>query len=280
MHRKFIPISSYTFGQKKHFSLTDAGVSNSGVIRFVRPSQGDLGPVFPAQVSRKKDGHFSVTRVEDLIETDLGPFLDLGPDEWVKGVVKSVSSFEGAFVTVFVDKASADGFLHISEISTSFVSSVRDVLSEGQEVRVRMLSVDVDSGRIILSMKGDRSAVPVKEINHQRRVASRMAGMADIPSDQWLQGKVVRMMNFGAFVAVNPDSPSSFLEEGAVEGLLHRSQMTAPWVFDKNLEKMGGFRIPLLGAMNQNESTNMIIEELTKTLVLNLFHYCFRCLCL
>ena len=142
-------------------------------------------------MSRKKDGHFSVTRVEDLIETDLSPFLDLGPDEWIKGVVKSVSSFEGAFVTVFVDKASADGFLHISEISTSFVSSVRDVLSEGQDVRVRVLSVDVDSGRIILSMKGDPGATVIEKEIHQRQQASRMAPMADIPSNQWLQGKVV-----------------------------------------------------------------------------------------
>ena len=38
------------------------------------------------------------------------------------------------------------------------------------------------------------------------------------------------MMNFGAFVAVNPTSPSAFLEEGAVEGLLHRSQMAVPRV--------------------------------------------------
>ena len=44
-------------------------------------------------ISRKKDGHFSLTMVKDLIETDLSPFTDVHPNQWVTGVVKSIDSF-------------------------------------------------------------------------------------------------------------------------------------------------------------------------------------------
>ena len=130
-----------------------------------------------------------------------------------------------------MDGMSADGFLHVSELSTSFVSSVDQILSKGQEVRVRVLSVDVEAGRMVLSMKPhtiesmNKQAEPDR--NHVKHgPQSRLAALAKIASDQWLQGKVVRVIDIGAFVAVNPGTAPAFSEMGAVEGLLHQSQMT------------------------------------------------------
>jgi small subunit ribosomal protein S1 len=66
----------------------------------------------------------------------------------VKGTVTKIASF-GAFVQLQDD---IDGLVHISEIMNERVSNVRDVLSEGQQVKVKVLGVD-DRGKVRLSMR-------------------------------------------------------------------------------------------------------------------------------
>jgi len=53
--------------------------------------------------------------------------------------------------------ATADGLVHITAIKDGFVESVSDEVNEGDEVQVRILSVDVMSGKMSLSMKPDDS---------------------------------------------------------------------------------------------------------------------------
>lgn len=65
-----------------------------------------------------------------------------------KGKVVKIVDF-GAFVNFLGSK---DGLVHISEISKERISKVGDVLSEGQEVHVKVLGVD-DRGKVKLSMK-------------------------------------------------------------------------------------------------------------------------------
>jgi polyribonucleotide nucleotidyltransferase len=64
------------------------------------------------------------------------------------GKVASIVDF-GAFVTFMPGK---DGLVHVSEIRNDRVESVRDVLSEGQEVKVKLLEVD-QRGKVRLSMR-------------------------------------------------------------------------------------------------------------------------------
>jgi polyribonucleotide nucleotidyltransferase len=64
------------------------------------------------------------------------------------GKVAKIMDF-GAFVTILPGK---DGLVHISQISNERVASVSDRLSEGEQVRVKVLEVD-KQGRIRLSMK-------------------------------------------------------------------------------------------------------------------------------
>jgi small subunit ribosomal protein S1 len=65
------------------------------------------------------------------------------------GKVTRVADF-GAFVEL---EPAVEGLVHVSELSTQRVRRVRDVVSEGQTVEVEILSVDVDSRRIALSLK-------------------------------------------------------------------------------------------------------------------------------
>ena len=66
----------------------------------------------------------------------------------LEGTIKSITKF-GAFVTL---PGGRSGLVHISEISHSYVANVSDVLSEGQAVKVKVVSID-EAGRINLSMK-------------------------------------------------------------------------------------------------------------------------------
>jgi polyribonucleotide nucleotidyltransferase len=64
------------------------------------------------------------------------------------GKVANIVDF-GAFVTFMPGK---DGLVHVSEIKNERVENVRDVLSEGQEVKVKLLEID-PRGKVRLSMK-------------------------------------------------------------------------------------------------------------------------------
>ena len=66
----------------------------------------------------------------------------------LEGTIKSITKF-GALVTL---PGGRSGLVHISEISHSYVANVSDVLSEGQAVKVKVVSID-EAGRINLSMK-------------------------------------------------------------------------------------------------------------------------------
>jgi len=65
-----------------------------------------------------------------------------------KGVVKRITDF-GAFVEVLPGK---QGLVHISKLDFNRVEKVKDVLNEGDEVMVKVISID-DQGRINLSRK-------------------------------------------------------------------------------------------------------------------------------
>ncbi len=66
----------------------------------------------------------------------------------LEGKVKTITKF-GAFIALPEGRS---GLVHISEIAYTYVSEVRDFLTEGQEVKVQVLEVD-DAGRINLSIK-------------------------------------------------------------------------------------------------------------------------------
>ncbi|HWQ08739.1 MAG TPA: S1 RNA-binding domain-containing protein, partial [Holophaga sp.] len=74
---------------------------------------------------------------------------DLESGMELQGIVTNVTQF-GAFVDIGVHQ---DGLVHLSEISHTYVKSPADVLSVGQAVQVKVLTVDLQAKRIGLSIK-------------------------------------------------------------------------------------------------------------------------------
>ena len=124
--------------------------------------------------------------------------LAVGQD--LSGTVARIRPF-GAFV----DLGGVDGMVHVSEISHARVSDPSAVLKVGQEVRVRVVKVeDLGGGseRISLSMKQLESD-PWETAVEKLTIGER------------LEGKVVRVVDFGAFVEIAP----------GVDGLVHVSAL-------------------------------------------------------
>jgi len=76
-------------------------------------------------------------------------FADVQPEMVLEGVVTNVTKF-GAFVDIGVHQ---DGLVHISELSNRFIKEPSDAVKAGQIVKVKVLSADIKTKRIALSMK-------------------------------------------------------------------------------------------------------------------------------
>lgn len=85
--------------------------------------------------------------------------LEVG--EIYEGKVTGITKF-GAFVSL---EGGHTGMVHISEVAPTFVSEIRDFVSEGQTVKVKVLSIS-EEGKISLSMK---KALPPEEQHKPRR---------------------------------------------------------------------------------------------------------------
>ena len=118
--------------------------------------------------------------------------------EVVKGTVQRLTDF-GAFV----DIGGVDGLVHISQLSFEHVSHPSEVVNVGEEVDVKILSVDAEKERISLSIK---ETLPGPWDNLSEKLAV----------DSVVEGTVKRLVSFGAFVEVLP----------GVEGLVHISQIS------------------------------------------------------
>ncbi|MEY8441381.1 30S ribosomal protein S1 [Lactobacillaceae bacterium 24-114] len=125
-------------------------------------------------------------------------FAKLQPGDVVEGKIARMTNF-GAFI----DLGGVDGLVHVSEISYDHVDKPSDVLEVGQDVKVKVLSVDPERERISLSIK---QTLPGPWDDIEEKAAEGTV----------LTGTVKRLTSFGAFVEVFP----------GVEGLVHISQIS------------------------------------------------------
>jgi small subunit ribosomal protein S1 len=116
----------------------------------------------------------------------------------VDGKVVSVTDF-GAFVELEQD---VEGLVHVSELSWGHPDNPKDVVTEGDEVRVVILGCDEDAHRISLSLRRTQRD-PWEDVESK------------YPRGQVVAGTVTKITDFGAFVK---------LEDG-VEGLVHVSEL-------------------------------------------------------
>ena len=114
------------------------------------------------------------------------------------GVVRSVKDF-GAFV----DLGGVDGLLHVSEMSWARVKDAAEVVQPGQTLKVIVLKIDHERRKLSLGLK-QLTASPWDDVQTKY-----------IPGHR-VKGKVTRIMDFGAFVELEP----------AVEGLIHVSELS------------------------------------------------------
>lgn len=84
-----------------------------------------------------------------ILRTDVLEMEDLTPGMILKGTVRNVIDF-GAFVDIGVHQ---DGLVHISQMSDKYIKHPLEVVSVGDIVEVKIMSVDVNKGRIQLTMK-------------------------------------------------------------------------------------------------------------------------------
>jgi small subunit ribosomal protein S1 len=121
----------------------------------------------------------------------------LQPGMVVEGKISNIVDF-GAFV----DLDGIDGLIHISELSWSHVNHPSEVLSVGETVRVKVLDIDRERQRISLGLKQTQEDPWRKVLDEYRQ--------GDV-----LEGKVTKVVAFGAFVEIIP----------GVEGLVHISEL-------------------------------------------------------
>ncbi len=115
-----------------------------------------------------------------------------------KGIVRRLADF-GAFV----DLGGIDGLLHVSDMSYARVNHPKEIVKEGDEIEVKVLKVDLVKDRISLGLK-QLSPDPWEAV----------AGKYQ--SGNTVDGRVTKLMNFGAFVEVEP----------GVEGLIPISEIS------------------------------------------------------
>jgi uncharacterized protein len=84
-----------------------------------------------------------------VFRSDVLKIEDLKEEMILKGTVRNVVDF-GAFVDIGVKQ---DGLIHISQMNKGYVKSPYEILQVGDVIEIRVLSIDLDRGRIALSMK-------------------------------------------------------------------------------------------------------------------------------
>ena len=108
----------------------------------------------------------------------------------LEGTIKSITKF-GAFVSL---PGGRSGLVHISEIAHSYVANVSDFLSEGQAVKVKVLSIDA-AGRINLSIKRATPRFNAPHTSEPSAAAPQPAGPADFEArlKQFMQASDSRL---------------------------------------------------------------------------------------
>lgn len=115
----------------------------------------------------------------------------------VKGTVRRMASF-GAFV----DIGGVDGLVHVSDMAWQRVAKPEEIVEIGQEVEVMITQIDVEAKRLRLSMK-------------QVGRDPWLDKVETLKEGQLVEGKVTKLVSFGAFVEVAP----------GLEGLVHLSEL-------------------------------------------------------
>ncbi len=157
----------------------------------------------------------------------------------LKGMVRSIQKF-GAFV----DLGGVDGLIPASEIGWDRSEKPENVLSNGQEVTVRVIGIDWSKNRLTLSLKAMQQ-------DPWENVATKYT------VDSTVRGVIVRLAQFGAFVNLEP----------GVDGLIHISNLGAGRHVNhpKEVVEVGQWVEPqVLSVDRENRKISLTLERQSK----------------
>jgi len=189
-------------------------VDLDGAVAFLPRSQVDIRPVRdvaplmnvpqPFQILKmdRRRGNIVVSRRTVLEESRAEQrheiVANLAEGQVIEGTVKNITDY-GAFV----DLGGIDGLLHVTDIAWRRVNHPTEVLSIGQQVKVRIIKINHETHRISLGMK-QLLEDPWSNIEARYSVGQK------------LKGRVTNITDYGAFVELEP----------GIEGLIHVSEMS------------------------------------------------------
>jgi small subunit ribosomal protein S1 len=185
-----------------------------GVKAFLPGSQVDLRPVrnlenvvgqklqFKIIKFNKRRANIVLSR-RALLESERKKMREttlqtLAPGQIVDGVIKNLTDY-GAFI----DLGGIDGLLHVTDMSWGRVNHPSELFHVGDEIKVKVLKFDQENERVSLGLK---QIQPDPWIDASMRY----------PIGKRIQGKVVSLAEYGAFVELEP----------GIEGLIHVSEMS------------------------------------------------------
>ena len=189
-------------------------VDLDGAVAFLPRSQVDIRPVRdigplmnmpqPFQILKmdRRRGNIVVSRRTVLEESRAEQrheiVANLAEGQVIDGTVKNLTDY-GAFV----DLGGIDGLLHVTDIAWRRVNHPSEVLTIGQQVKVRIIKINHETHRISLGMK-QLQEDPWSNIETRYHVGQK------------LKGRVTNIADYGAFVELEP----------GIEGLIHVSEMS------------------------------------------------------
>ena len=185
-----------------------------GIEAFLPGSQIDVKPIRDYDIFVGKTMEFQVVTINQeyknvvgshkaLIEAELEAqkqeiISKLQKGQVLEGTVKNITSYG-----VFIDLGGVDGLIHITDLSWGRVNDPHEVVQLDQKLNVVILDFDEEKKRIALGLK-QLTPHPWDALAPELKVGDKV------------QGKVVVMADYGAFVEIAP----------GVEGLIHVSEMS------------------------------------------------------
>ncbi|MBQ6899750.1 MAG: bifunctional 4-hydroxy-3-methylbut-2-enyl diphosphate reductase/30S ribosomal protein S1 [Firmicutes bacterium] len=187
----FIPLSQLS---DKFVENAEEFMGKELAVRVTRVDQKRGRAVFSHKVilaeekQKKVEEIWNSLNVDDVVEGKVMRFTDYG---------------------AFVDLGGIDGLLHISEISWGKLKHPQEVLAIGDTVKVKILSMNAEKGKISLGLKQTQPE-PWTVIEENYQVG------------QVVSGKVVQIKEYGAFIELEP----------GLDGLVHISEVAHKRVTD------------------------------------------------
>lgn len=227
-----------------------------GIPAFLPGSQVDIqrvtdfsqyvGQTITAEILKinKKRGNVIISRRKHLSDQRADArrkaMETLKGDQVIQGMVKNITNYG-----VFIDIGGVDGLLHITDMTWGRIAHPSEIVKIGDNVTVKVLSIDEDSGKISLGLK-QLTDNPWDKIG------------SDVKAESKIKGKISSITEYGMFVEIQP----------GVEGLVHISEVS--WT-DRIENLNDHFKVGeeieavIVGVDKENRKLSLSLKQLGKS---------------